>query len=136
MGFQVGKKKGPMAEINVTPLVDVMLVLLVIFMITAPLMYNGIQLQLPKTSKVNSLNLANNQVILSVSSAGEYFLDKQKYLPEEVLPEIKHRLKKFQTSTVFIRASSEIKYGKVAKLMATLKKNGISNISLVTEVEP
>ena len=137
MGFSVGnKKKGPMAEINVTPLVDVMLVLLVIFMITAPLMYNGIQLQLPKTKKVNSLNLSQKQVILSVTASGEFFLDKQKFLPQEVIPEIKKRFSEFNTTTVFIRASSEIKYGKVAQLMAVLKKNGIANISLVTEVEP
>lgn len=135
MGFQLNKRKGPMAEINVTPLVDVMLVLLVIFMITAPLMYNGITLQLPKTKKVNSLNLASDQVILSVTAAGDFYLGKQKFLPNELIGEVKSLLKSYKTDVVYIRASSEIKYGRVANLMSILKKNGILNIALVTEIE-
>lgn len=135
MGFQLSKKKGPMAEINVTPLVDVMLVLLVIFMITAPLMYNGIKLQLPKTKKVSSLNLASDQVILSVTAAGDYYLGKEKFLASELIGEVKSLLKNYKTDVVYIRASSEIKYGKVASLMSVLKQNGIVNIALVTEIE-
>lgn len=135
MAFQLGKKKGPVAEINVTPLVDVMLVLLVIFMITAPLMYNGIKLQLPKTKKVDSVSLATDQVILSVTAAGEFYLSKQKFLPSELIPHIKKLLNSYKTDVVYIRASSEIKYGKVAHLMSTLKQNGILNIALVTEIE-
>lgn len=135
MGFQISKKKGAIADINVTPLVDVMLVLLVIFMITAPLMYNGIKLQLPKTKKVNSLNLADNQVILSVNAAGDFYIGKQKYLPKELISEIKFMFNKNKTDVVYIRASSEIKYGKVAQLMSSLKQNGIVNIALVTEIE-
>lgn len=135
MAFQLAKKKGPMAEINVTPLVDVMLVLLVIFMITAPLMYNGIKLQLPKTKKVNSLNLASDQVILSVTAAGDFYLGKQKYLPGELIGEVKSLLASYKTDVVYIRASTEIKYGKVANLMSILKQNGILNLALVTEID-
>lgn len=135
MAFQLSKKKGPVAEINVTPLVDVMLVLLVIFMITAPLMYNGIKLQLPKTKKVNSLNLANDQVILSVTAAGDFYLGKQKFLPTELIAQVKRLLESYKTDVVYIRASTEIKYGRVANLMSILKQNGIINIALVTEIE-
>ena len=98
MAFQISKKKGPMAEINVTPLVDVMLVLLVIFMITAPMMFNGIKLQLPKTKKVASLNLAQDQVILSLNTAGELYLGKQKYLGTEIIPQIKKLFQDYNVS--------------------------------------
>ena len=73
-------KKRAISEINVTPLVDVMLVLLVIFMVTAPLMLNGIQLKLPKTKETNPVNLNNEQVILSFSATEEYYLGKNKIL--------------------------------------------------------
>ena len=85
MGMNGGSKKGMMSEINVTPLVDVMLVLLVIFMITAPLMLNGIKLQLPKTKETNPLNLTTRQVVLSFTRAGELFLGKDKILKKELL---------------------------------------------------
>ncbi len=62
MGFKLNKKQGPISDINVTPLVDVMLVLLVIFMISAPLMFSGIKLDLPKTKKVNNIQLTKKQV--------------------------------------------------------------------------
>ena len=85
MAFNLKKKKGPISEINVTPLVDVMLVLLVIFMISAPLMFSGIKLKLPKTQKVNQLQLTKKQVILSISSIGEFFIGEDKLLKEEVV---------------------------------------------------
>lgn len=134
MGFQVKKKNGPISEINVTPLVDVMLVLLVIFMISAPLMYSGIKLKLPKTKKVNNLRLTKKQVILSVTPAGEYYIGSNKFLDSELIEVI---LKKFQdneTSVLYIRADYELRYGDIAKLMGRLKQGGIANIALVTEI--
>ena len=76
MGMGGSNKKGPISEINVTPLVDVMLVLLIIFMVTAPMMFNGIQLKLPKTKKVSSLNLTGELVVLSITEKEEYYLGK------------------------------------------------------------
>jgi biopolymer transport protein ExbD len=104
-------------------------------MITAPMMFNGIKLQLPKTKKVASLNLAQDQVILSLNTAGEIYLGKQKYLGGEIISQIKKLFKDYGTDVVYIRASADIKYGKVAHLMSTLKKSGIVNIALVTEIE-
>lgn len=135
MGFSVKNKKGPISEINVTPLVDVMLVLLVIFMISAPLMYSGIKLKLPKTTKVNSLKMTNKQVILSISPSGEFYIDEKKYLATELIGEINALLKQNNQQVVYIRADYSITYGVVAKIMAKLKKGGIANISLVTEID-
>ena len=132
MAFSTGKKKGAISEINVTPLVDVMLVLLVIFMVTAPLMLNGIKLDLPKTKEVNPINLNATQVILSLSKTEEYFLGKDKILVNEIVPEIQKQFKMNKTDTVFLRADFGLPYGKVAKLMSFLKKGGIHKIALVT----
>lgn len=135
MAFNVGKDKKSISEINVTPLVDVMLVLLVIFMITAPLMLNGIKLDLPKTKEVNPLNLNTTQVVLSYTLEEELFLGKDKILNEEVIGEVQAQFKKNKTKTLFLRADFGISYGKVAKLMSFLKRGGISQIALVTELD-
>ncbi|MCO4792164.1 MAG: biopolymer transporter ExbD [Bacteriovoracaceae bacterium] len=135
MAFNIGNNKGPVSEINVTPLVDVMLVLLVIFMITAPLMLNGIKLDLPKTKEVNSINLNTSQVILSYTRTGEYFIGKQKMIIGELVPEINSLFKKNKSQTLFLRADYGLSYGKVAKLMSFLKRGGITSIALVTELE-
>ena len=135
MGFNLGKKKGLISEINVTPLVDVMLVLLIIFMISAPLMFSGIKLQLPKTKKVNAINLSDEQVIVSMTPSGEFFIGQQKYLYEELISNVQKQLKQTSSQTLFFRADFQIRYGKVAKLMSEFKRAGITNIALVTENE-
>lgn len=135
MAFNTGKKRGAISDINVTPLVDVMLVLLVIFMVTAPLMLNGIKLDLPKTKEVNPVNLSAKQVILSLSKSEDYYLGKDKVLIGEIIPEIKKQFKENKTDTVFLRADFAIAYGKVAKLMSFLKRGGIDKIALVTMTE-
>jgi len=135
MGMQMGSgKKGPMADINVTPLVDVMLVLLVIFMVTAPMMFSGINLKLPKTQKVNNLGLKQELVILSVTES-EFFLGKNQVKEADLVPEILKQFKASNTDVIYLRADYALKYEKVAKLIAALKKAGVSNIALVTEVE-
>jgi len=135
MGFNVSKKNGFNSDINVTPFVDVVLVLLVIFMITAPLMFNGINLTLPKTKKVHRLNLTQSQVILSMTRKGDYFLGKEKVPYKELVAEIKSQFKSNKSNVVFLRADYGIKYGEVATLMSHLKRSGITNIALVTEIE-
>ncbi len=136
MGMQLGNgKKGPVADINVTPLVDVMLVLLVIFMITAPMLFSGINLKLPKTQKVNSLGLRPELVILSITESEQYFLGKKDLNYRDLIPEILKLFKEKNTDTLYLRADYSLKYEKVAKLIAGLKKAGVSNIALVTETE-
>lgn len=135
MGFNTGKSKGAISDINVTPFVDVMLVLLVIFMITAPLMLNAIKLDLPKTKEVNPINLTSRQVILSFTKQNEFFLGKDKVLKKELIGEIKKQFKDLKNDTLFLRADYALEYGKVAKLMSSLKSSGIVKIALVTEIK-
>lgn len=135
MGSQSKNKKGLIADINVTPFVDVMLVLLVIFMVTAPLMLNGIKLSLPKTKEVNALNLTSKQVILSFTKSGSYFLGSEKLSRKEVLREIKTKFSKHKTNVLYLRADYDLQYGSVAKLMSFLKRGGVHHIALVTQKE-
>ncbi len=136
MGMQMGSgKKGPMADINVTPLVDVMLVLLVIFMVTAPMLFSGIDLKLPKTQKVNNVGLRPELVILSITDSEQFFLGKNAIQRGNLINSIITQLKSSKTDVLYVRADYNLKYEKVAKLIASLKKAGVSNIALVTEVE-
>src|SRR6478609_6192261 len=136
MGMNMGSgKKGPVSEINVTPLVDVMLVLLVIFMVTAPMLFSGINLKLPKTQKVNNVGLRPELVILSITENEQFYLGKKVVLVKELVPSILKLFKAQNTDVVYVRADYNLRYEKVAKLIASLKKAGISNIALVTEVE-
>ena len=135
MGFKLENRYGLMSEINVTPLVDVMLVLLVIFMIAAPLMLNAIKLEVPKTKEVNAVNLTSKQVVLSLNLKGDLFIGKRKFSQKQILRELKRQFAKTRNKTLFLRADHEISYGKVARLMSFLKSGGISTIALVTEIE-
>lgn len=135
MAFSGNKKTGPISDINITPLVDVMFVLLVIFMITAPLMLNGIKLQLPKTKEVNKINLNASQIILSMTGSNEFFIGTNRVLLNEILPEITTMQKKNRSDVVYLRADYKIPYGEVARIISFLKRGGINNIALVTETE-
>lgn len=136
MGMQMGAgKKGPVSEINVTPLVDVMLVLLVIFMVTAPMLFSGINLKLPKTQKVNTIGLRQELVILSITDTEQFYLGKNPIANKDLVPEILKKFSQNKTDVLYLRADYSLRYEKVAKLIASLKKAGVSNIALVTEVE-
>jgi biopolymer transport protein ExbD len=136
MGMQMGSgKKGPVSDINVTPLVDVMLVLLVIFMVTAPMLFSGINLKLPKTQKINTIGLRQELVILSITESEQFYLGKKTISQKDLIPAILMKFKENKTDVVYVRADYALRYEKVAKLIASLKKAGVSNIALITEVE-
>lgn len=136
MGMNLNKnKKGPVSDINVTPLVDVMLVLLVIFMVTAPMLFSGVDLKLPKTKKVNSVNLRPELIILSITANEKFYLGKNQIGQDKVISAILTKFKQSKTDTLYLRADYSLKYEKVAKMIANLKKSGVSNIALVTEAE-
>ena len=136
MGMNSQKKgEDPVSEINVTPLVDVMLVLLVIFMVTAPMMFNGINLSLPKTKKSKSIKVDDEVVILSMNAEGRYFIGKDEVAKDKLITILSKVLSRSKKETVFLRADKDLKYGLVAKTMGALKAGGISKISLITEME-
>ena len=122
------------SEINVTSLVDVMLVLLIIFMISAPLLMNNIALQLPQTKKVQGLSPNKKSIMLSINSNGKIFLEKQ----EMNLDKLEEYFKKISTKNsnqIYLRVDQKTNYEYVAKVLALLKSLNMSQISLVTEFE-
>ncbi len=130
-----------LSEINVTPFVDVMLVLLVIFMVTAPILYQGIDVNLPETSsKQIPSSQTDKNVIVTINRRGEIFIEKKKYDLSEVKlkirGEISNGLKQSNNSQIFIRADSSVPYGKVIGVMNEIKKSGVKNLALITEPEP
>lgn len=135
MGFELSnnnKNRRPvMSDINVTPLVDVMLVLLVIFMITTPLLEQGIPLDLPE-AKTTSLDPKDVQLMIEITKNKDIFVDKQK-IDFDALEKSLMGNEKLKRREVFIRADRTVPYGFVAQVMAIVKSVGISRIGLVTE---
>ena len=135
MGGDHNKEDSLISDINVTPFVDVMLVLLVIFMVATPLMFNGIELSLPKTEESNVVKMSRKQVILSLTKENELYLGPNKVVKKNLINEIKRLLKETNNKIVFLRADTMIEYGKVATIMSYLKAYNINNIALITEIE-
>ena len=124
-----------MAEINVTPLVDVMLVLLIIFMVTAPLLVAGVPVDLPE-SRANALTQESNQVTLAIDAQGQVFLDDAPIAPGE-LPERIDALRCAGRSAderplITLRADRALNYGRVMAVMGELNRAGCNSVSLVT----
>lgn len=123
--------KGPVAEINITPLVDVMLVLLIIFMVAAPMMESGIPLQLPKAS-AKALPKDETPVVLSIAKDTRVFLGREEVELSKLVPTLQSYFKDKAKKEIFIRADEALPYGVVAQTMASIKNAGIHRIGLVT----
>ena len=121
-----------MAEINVTPLVDVMLVLLIIFMVTAPMLQMGIDVNLPRV-KAKSVDVAEEKLVLTINGAKEIFLNKSR----TPLPELGVKLEHIFTSRiereVYLRADRNVPYGFVVEVMAEIRKAGVDKLGMITE---
>jgi len=130
-----GRRRGryrPLAEINVTPLVDVMLVLLIVFMVTAPLMTSGVPVDLPKTSAA-PLNQDSDPLTVSVNAEGKIYLQDT----EATLPELVSKLQAISENKsdrrIFVRGDKGIAYGRVLEVMATITQGGFTKVALLAE---
>jgi biopolymer transport protein TolR len=121
-----------MSDINVTPLVDVMLVLLIIFMVTAPMMMEGVEVNLPQT-KTKSIKTQEDPLVLSVNKKGEIFLENHPVKLEDLGAKIETIFKYRKEKEVLLRADKEIAYGFVVKVMAEVKRAGVTKLGMVTE---
>ena len=120
--------KKSFSDINITPLVDVMLVLLVIFMVTTPMLVKGIRVNLPKT-KSGVTKIKSKSIIISIDKNGKYYLDK---VPIELYA-LKDFLKAHKDRSVIIKADSMVNYGAVVRLIDMVKSVGISKVGLATQ---
>jgi|TARA_B100000242_G_C42757080_1_gene352842 biopolymer transport protein TolR len=122
-----------MSEINVTPFVDVMLVLLIIFMVAAPLLTVGVEINLPKTS-ANALPTEKEQPLtLSITKEKELYLQETKIEFSDLIPKLKQISKQRKDDRIFLRADGENNYSTIMEIMGALNSSNFSNISLVTE---
>jgi len=124
--------RGIMAEINVTPLVDVMLVLLVIFMVTAPMMQQGVQVNLPK-AETKAMTTLEETVVVTVDKSGKVFLNKDEIPPADLRNRLTTMFAAREKKEVFLKADAGVPYGEVVKAMADIKGAGIERLGMVTE---
>jgi biopolymer transport protein TolR len=129
---QVSRQPGTtLSDINIVPFVDVMLVLLVIFMITAPILESGIRVELPKTKTVKEITSA--RIIITIDRAQRLYLGNDAVNIHELGKKVLAQDKDVQHTTVYIRCDASVPWGTMAMVMDTLKQSGINNISAVTK---
>ena len=133
MTFNLNRSKNePMSEINVTPFVDVMLVLLIIFMVTAPLLTVGVQVDLPETS-ADPLPEEDERLPLTINSKGEVFIQEHQVVFEKIIPKILAISNNRTDTRIYVRGDKTINYGRVLEVMGRLSGAGFSKVALISE---
>src|SRR4051795_10170235 len=127
-----GRRHGAIKEINMTPFIDVMLVLLVIFMVTPPMRTAGVPLDLPQ-SKAGPLNVDAKPLTLSIRSTGQVFLGGSELKDDEIVPRLNASAQQGPDERVFVRGDKRVDYGRVAQVMAIVTGGGFKRVALVTE---
>ena len=128
------RNKRTMSEINVTPFVDVMLVLLIIFMVTAPLLTSGIKINLPESSSVLK-NEKKDPVTVSINSKGEIFIQKKKFSKDQLIKKLSLLKKNNKNLKIYIKGDKKLDYGKVMDLMNLINQSGFKKVALVTRLK-
>jgi len=131
MAFSTQDNDEVLSEINVTPLVDVMLVLLVVFIVTAPLLTNSIPINLPKTDSVAPVE-QKDPVVVSIDDKGKLFINKDEIQPDLLESNLKFAKDKNADVRVQLQADNGVNYGEVARAMASIERAGITKLSVIT----
>jgi biopolymer transport protein TolR len=125
---------GAMADINMTPFIDIMLVLLIIFMVAAPLLATGVAVDLPQT-KAGPLNIDQKPISIAINDQGQLFLMDAPVASDELIPKLQAIAKDGFDERIYLRADKGILYGRVAEVMASLTSAGYKKVALVTETD-
>ncbi len=135
MAWDHNQQEGSIAQINVTPLVDVMLVLLVIFMITAPILQQGVPVDLPEVS-ARPLTGSEEQLVVALTHEGKLYLNDTPLPLEELTKKLRAILQARPDRHVYLRADKRVPYGEVVAVMAALQTAGVQRLGMVTEPLP
>ena len=131
-----GDDDGVMADINVTPLVDVMLVLLIIFMIAAPMLHQGIEVALPRAEAQNLPLKVEDPIVLSIDRDGKVYIRETLVPSEELVDRLRPQVEARRGETVFLKGDRDVPYGRVIDVLDLLRRGGIQNVGMVTERPP
>lgn len=126
-----GRTQSSLADINVTPLVDVILVLLIIFMVTAPILQSGIEVNVPKTKTVNEIT--EERIVISIDAKQHVFLGNEPVNINEIAAKLRERVKDPAGQSIFLRSDENVPFGAFATVMDSVKQSGITNVSIVTQ---
>jgi biopolymer transport protein TolR len=126
-----GRTQTSLSEINVTPFVDVVLVLLVIFMITAPVLQSGIEVEVPKTRTVEAIT--EERVVISIDRAQRVYLGNEPVNINELGKKLREKIRDPEHQSIYLRADENVPFGAFATVMDAVKAAGIANVSIVTE---
>jgi len=132
-GRKSRQRSQPMTQINVTPFVDVMLVLLIVFMVTAPLMTVGVPVELPKT-EAGQVEGSKAPLVISMDAKGDIFLRKTKLTMQELIPRLQALSKIGFKERIYIRGDNNLVFGKISKVMGHLSGAGYTRITVITDV--
>jgi len=128
-----GRTQTALSDINVTPLVDVVLVLLIIFMVTAPVLQSGIEVSVPKTRVVKEVS--QERLVISITKDQEVYLGNDHVNVHDIGRMLRQKIRDPQGESVYVRADENLAFGAFAYVMSEIKQAGITNISIVTEPE-
>ena len=128
-----GGRHRPMGEINVTPFVDVMLVLLIVFMVTAPLLTVGVEVDLPKT-RAGSINADTAPLVVSIKADGELYLQETMIESDKLIPRLKAISEANPTVRIFVRGDASVMYGDVLGVMGRIQSAGFEKVALVARL--
>lgn len=126
-----GRTQAAIADINITPLVDVVFVLLIIFMVTAPVLQSGIEVNVPKTRTVKEIT--EERMVISINKDQRVFLGNDPININEIKTRLRQKIRDPQHQSVFLRADQDVPFGAFATVMDAVKQAGITNVSIVTQ---
>jgi biopolymer transport protein TolR len=126
-----GRTQSSLSEINVTPFVDVVLVLLIIFMLTAPILQSGVEVQVPKTRTVKEIT--EERLVLSIDRQQRVYLGNDPININQIPAKLKSKVRDPERQSIYLRADKDVPFGAFAALMDSVKHAGITNVSIVTE---